>query len=1427
MYNNEKQKLIDGILRNPYPLHTSTQQSTIYAPINSPVVFNGREFTTTWDAENPIMVYGASTHGVSECMCGFMGEFYSVPFSTGLTNLHEAVGDSMWPLVAFGVIGYMGGAAVAGGNLAVNSLLSSGLGGHKLPIVAPRNKGAELRANIVSAIGDNIDAIPDWATDFVDDYVLTGLPNNGTPIGTNTGWQPWQISNWDLYGNTIDTEMCRGYWSSLWEDCLFSDAIIEADASFSFYGTLDLYSERNVGPPGKMGLISYDWNGRSSLIGYPGEAVTQLGDSGQPVFGLVTDETEFALVNIGTEELVTSSIEKYTDWTNGIPSILLDIILNNITTGETPAPVWLGYQASNALELPDIFFSDNNCNSGLGNGVSNEGGFCAGKTISTGTCSNLNGGEWPAPGACGYVWGVCGFPIPGYCCSCHCPDGTEENHSDICDWDPGVNICIDPQPDGSCNWLWTNTQCGMGACTGDCYSGTGNCNEDCAAWCIYNDHMETADDSQYTSNCGMNIFGSFGYCSDVVGNELECSSEGHGYAYGGTWGNTHCTGCTYIYPADYYGWYGGGDGFECRTVGCTKEIASNYNPDANIEDGSCIDLDVENLNEASFREFKTFNLTLKNNTNDNTDITLRQIRTDFRFGITETLAGLTTHGNGYQKFKNYLNPDGDNYFNMVTPENFSKLDQVCKPLLSTNSSCNNQIEYTFNQPEDVSSACYFNWEWAADNLSAESDWNVSPPETLDSYDGEFFTQMVDYYGLPGMCAIVDAELCDMLPFCRRQCILGDLNNDGGWNVLDIVTLANCVLAGNCAELEYGTCGDLNGDGGYNVLDVVTLANCVLAGDCGGRVNGNPDLDTEEAYKLPPGMTPQQHEEILLDIVNGPQDIHRINDILNPIRKRFSKHLNIKPINRNATNVSRNESALYCCYDNLQNPHMQYVKDEYNTYLRYHAMFWELGNQIPDVIKNAEDDREVFGFIIKHMFESIRATQELADEWNLDNEYLPGHATTHGSFKTRFTQEVIEGLLPFEDLPFITEGGGGELYTVLHSFVYTPKAFLTTLIELGAHFAEHFGRGINDEWPMKFQLNEFNILNGMIIDLEYSPGSNFISYVNLLEALKPTGSNYHGENYSLRNWDLYKLLIIGVQGHIINNHHFRGLKFYNSLLPGEYRATVIYDKFGSYIWKQLEKLRIASDSLLDIAVTEFDVYTEGFCNNTYCENGEQDECYNIIDHEVGDIYIGLYQQDLLTDPWITFCEADPTNIGGRNYGTTEEYIAAKFYEAFYYQVMAHPNVMEISHWPSVVGPNDRHMTNHYLISGEPQFADFIQKFNFTTPQDSCGIFKTDDYNVKPRIAYEHSDNVDRMYSEDVQLNFTGVSEIQVDNLKFGIYEIIYSNGERKYFNIPTKAGKSGNPESFQSGEYCSDLSKDLKTCYEKKTSVGRTTFSIDI
>jgi len=61
-----------------------------------------------------------------------------------------------------------------------------------------------------------------------------------------------------------------------------------------------------------------------------------------------------------------------------------------------------------------------------------------------------------------------------------------------------------------------------------------------------------------------------------------------------------------------------------------------------------------------------------------------------------------------------------------------------------------------------------------------------------------------------------------------EILMGDLNDDGEVNVLDIVILVNCVLASNCEGLPNSFAGDMNGDGDYNVLDVVVLVNYILS-----------------------------------------------------------------------------------------------------------------------------------------------------------------------------------------------------------------------------------------------------------------------------------------------------------------------------------------------------------------------------------------------------------------------------------------------------------------------------------------------------------------------------------------------------------------------------------------------------------------------
>ena len=58
-------------------------------------------------------------------------------------------------------------------------------------------------------------------------------------------------------------------------------------------------------------------------------------------------------------------------------------------------------------------------------------------------------------------------------------------------------------------------------------------------------------------------------------------------------------------------------------------------------------------------------------------------------------------------------------------------------------------------------------------------------------------------------------------------VLGDLNQDGNVNILDVVQLVSIVV-GNAPSTDYAVnAGDLNEDGGLNVLDVVRMVNSIL------------------------------------------------------------------------------------------------------------------------------------------------------------------------------------------------------------------------------------------------------------------------------------------------------------------------------------------------------------------------------------------------------------------------------------------------------------------------------------------------------------------------------------------------------------------------------------------------------------------------
>ncbi|MFQ6610759.1 MAG: dockerin type I repeat-containing protein, partial [Fidelibacterota bacterium] len=67
-------------------------------------------------------------------------------------------------------------------------------------------------------------------------------------------------------------------------------------------------------------------------------------------------------------------------------------------------------------------------------------------------------------------------------------------------------------------------------------------------------------------------------------------------------------------------------------------------------------------------------------------------------------------------------------------------------------------------------------------------------------------------------------------FCQDW-MPGDLNNDSGLNVLDIVMMVNIII-GEITDPDECVvwAADINGDGDINILDVVQVVNMIVDGN---------------------------------------------------------------------------------------------------------------------------------------------------------------------------------------------------------------------------------------------------------------------------------------------------------------------------------------------------------------------------------------------------------------------------------------------------------------------------------------------------------------------------------------------------------------------------------------------------------------------
>ena len=66
--------------------------------------------------------------------------------------------------------------------------------------------------------------------------------------------------------------------------------------------------------------------------------------------------------------------------------------------------------------------------------------------------------------------------------------------------------------------------------------------------------------------------------------------------------------------------------------------------------------------------------------------------------------------------------------------------------------------------------------------------------------------------------------CNLVPDCIQNSENVNTSMEQNYYSFLLEAPQDCM---DCSSL-----GDMNGDGGYNVLDIVTLANCILSGTCG-------------------------------------------------------------------------------------------------------------------------------------------------------------------------------------------------------------------------------------------------------------------------------------------------------------------------------------------------------------------------------------------------------------------------------------------------------------------------------------------------------------------------------------------------------------------------------------------------------------------
>ena len=101
--------------------------------------------------------------------------------------------------------------------------------------------------------------------------------------------------------------------------------------------------------------------------------------------------------------------------------------------------------------------------------------------------------------------------------------------------------------------------------------------------------------------------------------------------------------------------------------------------------------------------------------------------------------------------------------------------------------------------------------------------NDNPCNPMECFNGQWVEIIIDCAEQMGVPCEGGVYIPPVEGECCSTCVLlGDINNDGILNVIDVVSLVNFVLNG-----EYIEIADINNDGTVNVIDIVTLVSLIL------------------------------------------------------------------------------------------------------------------------------------------------------------------------------------------------------------------------------------------------------------------------------------------------------------------------------------------------------------------------------------------------------------------------------------------------------------------------------------------------------------------------------------------------------------------------------------------------------------------------